>query len=254
MDGEVSAQFLKLLKKQGLKFELGCKVVGVERKSGELVLTIEPAAGGPQRALNADVALVAIGRRPVTSDLGLEALGVRLDPRGFIDVDHGRTNVPGLWAIGDCTPGPMLAHKAEEEGIAVAQLVAGNWGHVNYDVIPGVVYTNPEVASVGRTEEELKAAGIAYKVGKFPFLANARARTNHDTDGFVKILEDEDTKRVVGAHMLGPGVGELIGEVCVAMEFGASAEDVARTCHAHPTMAEAVREAAKGVDGWVMQA
>ncbi|MBL8549962.1 MAG: dihydrolipoyl dehydrogenase [Hyphomonadaceae bacterium] len=253
MDGEISSQFLRILKKQGLTFELGMKVVAIEKKSGELAIVIEPSKGGEQRTIKADIALVAIGRKPVT-DAGIAKLGVKTDKRGFIETDHWRTNVQGVWAIGDCTPGPMLAHKAEEEGIAAAQLIAGNWGHVNYDVIPGVVYTAPEVASVGRTEEELKAAGIAYKVGKFPFLANSRARTNHAADGMVKVLEEESTKRVVGAHMMGPGVGEIIGEVCVAMEFGAAAEDIARTCHAHPTMAEALREAAKGVDGWTMQA
>ncbi|HRE43065.1 MAG TPA: dihydrolipoyl dehydrogenase, partial [Terricaulis sp.] len=161
--------------------------------------------------------------------------------------------VEGVYAIGDCTHGPMLAHKAEEEGIAAAQILAGKWGHVNYDVIPSVIYTDPEVASVGKTEEELKAAGVEYKIGKFPMIANSRARTNHQTEGFVKVLEDVSTKRVVGAHLMGAGVGELIAEICVAMEFGASAEDIARTCHAHPTVSEAIREAAKGVDGWVMQ-
>jgi dihydrolipoamide dehydrogenase len=254
MDGELGTAFLKILKKQGMTFELGCKVVGVDKTKSSLKVAIEPAAGGERRTLEADVVLVAIGRRPYTEDLGLDSVGVATDQRGFIPTDHWRTSASNVWAIGDVTYGPMLAHKAEEEGAAVAQLIAGRWGHVNPDIIPGVVYTNPEVASVGKTEEELKAAGIAYKVGKFPFLANSRARTNHETDGFVKILEDAATRRVVGAHMIGVGVGEIIGEVCVAMEFGASAEDVARTCHAHPTMSEAVREAAKGVDGWTMQA
>ncbi|MGE0047016.1 MAG: dihydrolipoyl dehydrogenase [Hyphomonadaceae bacterium] len=253
-DGEVSAQFLRILKKQGMKFELAHKVTGVDASGDALSVTIEPAAGGPARTLEADVVLVAIGRRPVTQNIGLESAGVAVDKRGFILTENGRTNVEGIWAIGDCTPGPMLAHKAEEEGIAVAQQIAGLWGHVNGAIIPAVVYTNPEVASVGQTEEELKAAGIAYKVGKFQFSANSRARTNHETDGFAKILEDDATKKVLGAHLVGVGVGEMIHEICVAMEFGASAEDVARTCHAHPTMSEAVREAAKGVDGWVMQA
>jgi dihydrolipoamide dehydrogenase len=180
-------------------------------------------------------------------------VGITPDARGYIANDHWKTSAPGVYVIGDVTHGPMLAHKAEEEGAAVAQVIAGKWGHVNFDVIPGVVYTNPEVAGVGKTEEELKAAGVAYKVGKFPFVANSRARTNHETEGFVKILEDAATHRVVGAHMIGVGVGEMIGEICVAMEFGASAEDIARTCHAHPTMTEAIREAAKGVDGWTMQ-
>jgi dihydrolipoamide dehydrogenase len=254
MDAEISAQFLRILKKQGMKFELGVKVVAAEKVDAGVRVTIEPAQGraGP-RTLEADVVLVAVGRKAYTEKLGLDAAGIKLE-RGIVQTEHGRTSAPGVWAIGDCTAGPMLAHKAEEEGIAIAQLIAGNWGHVNYDVIPGVVYTNPEVASVGKTEQELKAAGAAYKVGKFPFTANARARTNHETDGFAKILEDEATQKIVGAHLIGPGVGELIAEICVAMEFGASAEDVARTCHAHPTMGETVREAAKGVDGWVMQA
>ena len=253
MDGEVSAAFLKILKKQGIAFELSTKVLGVEKKGAKVALAVEDAAGGNKRGLEADVVLVAIGRKPFTHGLGLESVGVALDQRGFIPTQHWATSAPGVFAIGDVTHGPMLAHKAEEEGAAVAQIIAGKWGHVNYDVIPGVVYTNPEVASVGKTEEELKAAGIPYSVGKFPFLANSRARTNHETEGFVKILEDQRTKRVIGAHMIGVGVGEMIGEICVAMEFGASAEDIARTCHAHPTMTEAIREAAKGVDGWTMQ-
>jgi dihydrolipoamide dehydrogenase len=254
MDGEIATAFQRVLKKQGMLFELGHKVAGIEKTHDGVLVAIEPAKGGDARTLEADVVLVAIGRKPATTNLGLETAGVRFDQRGFIATDHFQTNVAGIYAIGDCTLGPMLAHKAEEEGIAVAQIVAGKWGHVNYDVIPGVVYTDPEVAGVGKTEEELKAAGVQYKVGKFPFMANSRARTNHETEGMVKVLEDALTNRVVGCHMIGKGVGELIGEVCVAMEFGASAEDIARTCHAHPTMAEAVREAAKGVDGWVMQA
>jgi dihydrolipoamide dehydrogenase len=254
MDGEISAQFLKILKKQGMAFELSTKVVGVEQAKGKLAVAIEPAAGGERRTLDADVVLVAIGRKPFTEGLGLETVGITPDKRGFIANDHWRTSAPGVWVVGDVTTGPMLAHKAEEEGGAVAQLIAGQWGHVSPDIIPNVIYTDPEVASVGKTEEELKAAGVAYKVGKFPFMANSRARTNHETDGFVKILEDKATSRIVGAHMIGVGAGELIAEICVAMEFGASAEDVARTCHAHPTMSEAIREAAKGVDGWTMQA
>ncbi|MES1157010.1 MAG: dihydrolipoyl dehydrogenase [Alphaproteobacteria bacterium] len=254
MDGEISTQFLKILKKQGLIFELGQKVTGVEKQRSKLVVSIEPSAGGAARTLDADVVLLSIGRKPYTDGLGLETIGVRTDQRGFILTDHFKTNAPNVYAIGDCTLGPMLAHKAEEEGAAVAQIVAGKWGHVNYNVIPGVVYTTPEVAGVGKTEEELKAAGVAYKVGKFPMMANSRARTNHETEGMVKVIEDEATKRVIGVHMIGVGVGEIIGEACVAMEFGASAEDIARTCHAHPTVAEALREAAKGVDGWVMQA
>lgn len=253
-DGEVSKQFQRILGKQGFVFELSTKVTGVEKKGGKLTVTVEPAAGGDKRTLDADVVLVAIGRKPYTEGLGLETVGIVTDKRGFIANDHWKTAAPGVYVIGDVTSGPMLAHKAEEEGANVAQIIAGKWGHMNADLIPGVVYTKPEVASVGKTEEELKAAGVTYKVGKFPFLANSRARTNHETDGFVKILEDAATSRVVGAHIIGVGAGEMIGELCVAMEFGASAEDIARTCHAHPTMTEAIREAAKGVDGWTMQA
>jgi dihydrolipoamide dehydrogenase len=254
MDAEISTAFQRILKKQGMKFELGHKVTGVEKLRSGLEVTIEPAKGGQARTLEADVVLVAIGRKPYTEGLGLESVGIKTDQRGFIPNDHLKTSAEGVYVIGDCTTGLMLAHKAEEEGIAVAQMVAGQWGHVNYDVIPNVIYTDPEVASVGKTEEELKAEGVEYKVGKFPFMANSRARTNHETDGMVKVLEDTATKKVVGVHMVGSGVGEMIGEVCVAMEFGASAEDIARTCHAHPTMSEAIREAAKGVDGWLMQA
>jgi len=254
VDGEISTAFQRILKKQGMKFELGHKVTGVEKTRDGLQVSIEPAKGGQARTLEADIVLVAIGRKPFTTNLGLETVGVRFDQRGFIETDHLKTNVEGVYAIGDCTHGPMLAHKAEEEGIAVAQIIAGQWGHVNYDVIPNVIYTYPEVAGVGKTEEELKAAGVEYKVGKFQFMANSRARTNHETDGMVKVLEDAASKRIVGVHMVGAGVGEMIGEICVAMEFGASAEDLARTCHAHPTMSEAIREAAKGVDGWLMQA
>ncbi|MBI1186367.1 MAG: dihydrolipoyl dehydrogenase [Alphaproteobacteria bacterium] len=257
MDSEISSGFLRILKKQGMRFELGAKVVAAEKASSAIKLALEPAAKGGSKtasALDVDAVLVAIGRRPVTADLGLEAVGVKTDQRGFVETDQGKTNVDGIWAIGDCTHGPMLAHKAEEEGIAVIQRIAGLWGHVNHALVPSVVYTTPEVASVGATEDELKAAGRAYKAGKFPFMANSRARTNHETDGFVKVIEDEATKRIVGVHMIGVGVGEMIGEMCVAMEFAASAEDIARTCHAHPTLSEAMREAAKGVDGWVMQA
>jgi dihydrolipoamide dehydrogenase len=254
VDAEISTAFQRTLKKQGMKFELGHKVVGVERLKSGLQVTIEPSKGGQARTLDADVVLVAIGRRPFTQGLGLETVGIKTDQRGFIPNDHLMTSAEGVYVIGDCTTGLMLAHKAEEEGIAAAQMVAGQWAHVNYDVIPNVIYTDPEIATVGKSEEELKAEGVAYKVGKFPFMANSRARTNHETEGLVKVLEDAATRRVVGVHMLGSGVGEMIGEVCVAMEFGASAEDIARTCHAHPTMSEAIREAAKGVDGWTMQA
>ncbi len=253
MDAEISKQFQRILAKQGFRFELSTKVTGVEAGK-TLAVALEPAAGGEKRTIDADIVLVAIGRRPYTQGLGLETVGITPDKRGFIANDHWKTTAPGVWVIGDVTTGQMLAHKAEEEGANVAQLIAGLWGHVNPDIIPGVIYTNPEVATVGKTEEELKAAGVTYKVGKFPFMANSRARTNHESEGFVKILEDQATRRVVGAHMIGAGVGELIGEICVAMEFGASAEDIARTCHAHPTMSEAIREASKGVDGWTMQA
>jgi dihydrolipoamide dehydrogenase len=253
-DGEVSKQAQRILTKQGMSFMLGTKVTAIDKQPRALALTLEPAAGGPAKTIEADVALVSIGRRPYTKGLGLDALGVTLDRRGFIQTDRFKTNLEGVYAVGDCTPGPMLAHKAEEEGIAVAQIIAGQWGHVSPDIIPSVVYTTPEIAAVGKTEEELKAANIAYKAGKFPFTANSRARTNHETDGFVKIIEDTATKRVVGAHMIGPAVGEMITEVALAMEFGASAEDIARTCHPHPGFGEAVREAAKGVDGWTMQA
>jgi len=254
MDGEIATAFQRILKKQGMVFELGQKVTAVEKTRGGVEVSIEPAKGGQGRTLEADVVLVSIGRKPVTANLGLDTVGVKLDPKGFVITDHLKTNVEGIYAIGDCTFGPMLAHKAEEEGIAIAQIIAGQWGHVNYAIIPGVVYTDPEVAGVGKTEEELMDAGIGYKVGKFPMMANSRARTNHETEGMVKVLEETATKKVVGVHMIGSGVGEMIGEACVAMEFGASAEDIARTCHAHPTMSEAVREAAKGVDGWTMQA
>ncbi|MBI3439705.1 MAG: dihydrolipoyl dehydrogenase [Proteobacteria bacterium] len=254
MDGEIATAFQRILKKQGMVFELGQKVTAVEKTRSGVEVSIEPAKGGQGRTLEADVVLVSIGRKPVTANLGLDTIGVKVDPKGFVINDHLKTNVEGVYVIGDCTTGAMLAHKAEEEGIAVAQMIAGQWGHVNYAIIPGVVYTDPEVAGVGKTEEELKDAGIGYKVGKFPMMANSRARTNHETEGMVKVLEETATKKVVGVHMIGSGVGEMIGEACVAMEFGASAEDIARTCHAHPTMSEAVREAAKGVDSWTMQA
>jgi dihydrolipoamide dehydrogenase len=253
VDTEISTAFQKILKKQGVKFELGHKVTGIEKTRDGLQVSIEPAKGGAARTLDADVVLVAIGRRPFTKDLGLETVGIKTDARGVVPHDGHLKAADGVYVLGDVTTGAMLAHKAEEEGIAIAQIIAGQWGHVNYDVIPNVIYTYPEVACVGKSEEELKAAGVEYKVGKFPFMANSRARTNHETDGLVKVLEEVATKKVVGVHMLGAGVGEMIGEICVAMEFGASAEDIARTCHAHPTMSEAIREAAKGVDGWTMQ-
>jgi dihydrolipoamide dehydrogenase len=213
-------------------------------------LTLEPAKGGDAEQIQADVVLLSVGRRPYTNGLGLSDAGVELDERGRVKTDaHYATNVPGIYAIGDVIAGPMLAHKAEEEGVALAERLAGQAGHVNYGVIPGVVYTWPEVASVGQTEEELKSANIAYRSGKFPFTANGRARAMNETDGFVKILADRDTDRILGAHIIGPDAGTLIAELATAMEFGASAEDVARTCHAHPTLNEAVKEAALAVEG-----
>ena len=247
MDGEVAKQFQRLLEKQGFKFLLGSKVSKVERTGAGAKVSIEPAAGGEAKTLDADVVLVAIGRRPYTENLGLEALGVATE-RGQVVIDKRfATNVPGVYAIGDVVRGQMLAHKAEDEGVALAEILAGQAGHVNYDVIPGVIYTNPEVAVVGKSEEELKAAGVAYNVGKFPFLANGRARAMRQTDGFVKVLADAKTDRVLGVHIVGFGAGEMIHEAAVLMEFGGSAEDLARTCHAHPTMSEAVKEAAMAV-------
>ncbi|GAB4533682.1 MAG: dihydrolipoyl dehydrogenase [Parvularculaceae bacterium] len=253
MDAEVSKQFQRILKKQGMEFRLGTKVTGAEKLKTKIKLSLEPAQGGAAEALDADVVLVSIGRRPFTEGVGLDAVGVKRDARGFIETDHWRTSAENIWAIGDVTHGPMLAHKAEDEGVAVAELIAGKPGHVNFDLIPGVVYTKPEVATVGKTEEQLKEAGVAYVVGKFPFTANSRARTNHDTDGFVKILADKETDRVLGVHIIGAAAGEMIAEACIAMEFGAASEDIARTCHAHPTLTEAVRQAAMGVEGWTMQ-
>ncbi|WP_145136562.1 dihydrolipoyl dehydrogenase [Roseomonas gilardii] len=250
MDGEIAKQFERVLSKQGIKFKLKSKVTGATKGKDGVTLTVEPAAGGTAEEIKADVVLLAIGRRPYVEGLGLDAVGVALDERGRVKVDgHFATNVPGIYAIGDVIAGPMLAHKAEEEGVAVAEILAGQHGHVNYAAIPGVVYTWPEVASVGETEETLKQAGAAYKVGKFPFTANGRARAMGTTDGFVKILADKETDRVLGAHILGPDAGTLIAELVMAIEFGASAEDVARICHAHPSLNEAVKEAALAVDG-----
>ncbi|MEM9422801.1 MAG: dihydrolipoyl dehydrogenase [Pseudomonadota bacterium] len=255
MDAEVSKNFMRILKKQGMSFKLGTKVTGIERTKKGATISVEPAAGGDTETIDTDVVLIAIGRRPYTDNLGLENVGVKTDARGFIPVDtHYGTGVPGLYAIGDCTPGPMLAHKAEDEAVAVAEIIAGQPGHVNYDIIPGVVYTDPEVAMVGKTEEQLKEEGVAYKVGKFPFAANSRAKTNHETDGFVKVLADAKTDKVLGVHMIGSGVGEMIAEACLVMEFGGASEDIARTCHPHPTRTEALRQAAMGVEGWTMQA
>ncbi len=250
MDGEIAKQFQRVLTKQGMTFRLGTKVTAAKKAKAGVTLTLEPAAGGKAETLDADVVLVAIGRRPHTNGLGLEAAGVAVDNKGRIVTDgHFRTNVAGIYAIGDVISGPMLAHKAEEEGVAIAEILAGQAGHVNYDTVPGIVYTWPEVATVGKSEEELKSAGIAYKVGKFPFTANSRARCNADTDGFVKILADAKTDRVLGAHIIGPEAGTLIHECVMAMEFGASAEDIARAFHGHPTLNEAVKEAALGVAG-----
>ncbi|MDB2439762.1 dihydrolipoyl dehydrogenase [Hellea sp.] len=253
MDGEVQKQALRIFKKQKMKFELGRKVTGVEKSGKTMTVKTEASAGGKEKDIEADVVLVCIGRRPFTKDLGLEAVGIETDKRGFILTDHFKTNVANIYAVGDCTHGPMLAHKAEDEGVAAAEIIAGKAGHVNYDAIPGVVYTAPEIASVGKTEEELKEAGIPYKKGKFAFAANGRARANHQTDGFIKILAHEETDEILGAHMIGAHVGDLIAEVTLAMEFKAASEDIARTCHAHPTITEAVRQAAMDVEGWTMQ-
>ena len=249
IDGEIARAFQRLQEKQGVAFKLSSKVAAVDASGKLLKVKVEPASGGgAAEQLEADVVLVAIGRVPYTDGLGLEALGVQRDNRGRVVVDpHFRTNVAGVYAIGDAIAGPMLAHKAEEEGVAVAELLAGQAGHVNYDVIPNVVYTFPQIASVGKTEEELKQAGIAFAAGKFPFTANARARANLATDGFVKILADTKTDRVLGVHILGPDAETMIAEAAIAMEFGASSEDVARTCHAHPTLSEAMKEAALAV-------
>ncbi len=254
MDGEVAKQFMRILKKQGVEFKLSHKVTGVEKLKTKMKVSVEPAKGGDVEIVECDSVLVSIGRRPFTQGLGLETVGVQMDNRGFILTDHFKTNVEGIWAVGDCIHGPMLAHKAEDDGVACVELIAGKPGHVNYDLVPSVMYTYPEVAAVGKTEDELKQAGIAYKAGRFPFMANSRAKTNHETDGFVKVLADAKTDRVLGVHMVGSGVGEMIAEVCIAMEFGAASEDIARTCHAHPTRSEAVRQAAMGVEGWTMQA
>jgi dihydrolipoamide dehydrogenase len=248
MDGEVRRQAQRILEKQGMTFKLSSKVTAVDASGDRLKVTVEPAKGGTAETIEADVVLVSIGRVPYTAGLGLEGAGVKLDECGRVMVDaHYATNVPGIWAIGDVIHGPMLAHKAEDEGVAVAEILAGQAGHVNYDAIPNVVYTFPEIASVGKTEEELKAANVAYAVGKFPFTANGRAKVNMTTDGFVKILADAKTDRVLGLHLIGADAGNMIAEAVIAMEFGASAEDIARSCHAHPTLSEAVKEAALAV-------
>jgi dihydrolipoamide dehydrogenase len=248
MDGEVRRQAQRLFEKQGMIFKLSSKVTAVDVSGKRLKVTVEPAKGGTAELVEVDVVLVAIGRVPYTEGLGLKELGVKLDERGRVIVDHHyATNIPGVWAIGDAIVGPMLAHKAEDEGVALAEILVGQAGHVNYDAIPNVVYTYPEIAVVGKTEEELKAAGIAYNVGKFPFTANGRAKVNLTTEGFVKILADAKTDRVLGVHLICADAGNMIAEATIAMEFGASAEDIARTCHAHPTLPEAVKEAAMAV-------
>ena len=253
MDTEVATAFQRTLAKQGMTFKLGAKVTAAKSGKDGVELTVEPAAGGAAETIKGDVVLVAIGRRPYTDGLGLESVGVTPDKRGFIDHDHFKV-ADGVWVIGDVTHGPMLAHKAEEDAVAVIDTIAGKYGHVDYALVPSVVYTFPEVAWVGQTEDQLKAAGVAYKKGKFPFAANSRAKINHETDGFVKVLADAKTDRILGAHMVGPNVGDMIAEYCVAMEFGGASEDVARTCHPHPTRSEALRQAAMGVEGWVTQA
>ncbi|MCG8358853.1 MAG: dihydrolipoyl dehydrogenase [Kiloniellales bacterium] len=250
MDNEICKQTQRILAKQGLSFRLGAKVTGAKTARGGVTLAVEPVKGGEPEQVKADVVLVAIGRRAYTEGLGLEAIGVKKDNRGVIQVDERfQTSVPGIYAIGDCVPGPMLAHKAEDEGVICVEMLAGQSGHIDYDLVPGVVYTWPEVAGVGQTEEQLKEAGVDYRVGKFPFTANSRARTMGESDGLVKILADKRSDRVLGVHIVGPLAGDLLAEAVLAMEFGATAEDIARTCHAHPGMGEAVKEAALAVDG-----
>ena len=248
MDKEISNEFMKILKKQGIKFELNTKVEKITKKNNGVIIEISNK-NGDKNKLEADVVLISVGRKPFTNNLNLENIGVELDKKGRVKVNKNfETSIKNIYAIGDVIEGPMLAHKAEEEGIAVAELIAGQSGHVNYDVIPGVVYTSPEVASVGKTEEQLKEKGISYKIGKFPFAANSRAKAIDDPEGFVKILADSVTDKVLGVHIIGPHAGEMIAEMSVAMEFGASSEDIARTCHAHPTFSEAIKEAALSVD------
>ncbi len=253
-DEETAKTFQRSLQKQGFQFKLGAKVTGAKNTGKGVELSVEPVAGGAAETIKADYVLVAIGRRPYTKGLGLETVGVQTDKRGVIANDHYKTGAQNVWVVGDVTTGPMLAHKAEDEAVACIELIAGKAGHMNYDIIPGVIYTKPEVATVGKTEEDLKVAGVAYKVGKFPFAANSRAKINHENEGFVKVLADAKTDRILGVHMVGPNVGDMIGEYCVAMEFSAASEDVARTCHPHPTRSEALRQAAMGVEGWTMQA
>lgn len=253
MDAETAKTFQRSLTKQGIQFKLGSKVTGAKAGKSNVSLTVEPVAGGAAETIEAEYVLLAIGRRPFTQNLGLDSVGVETDKRGFIPTDHFKTSAPGVWAIGDVILGPMLAHKAEEDAVACIEIIAGRWGHVDYNLVPSVVYTSPEVAWVGKTEEQLKEAGVAYKVGKFPFSANSRAKINHETDGFAKVLADAKTDEILGVHIVGPQAGEMIGEYCVAMAFKAASEDIARVCHPHPTRSEAGRQAAMGVEGWTMQ-
>jgi dihydrolipoamide dehydrogenase len=254
VDAEVAKTLQRSLSRQGMQFRLGAKVTGAKAGAESVAVTFEPVAGGAAETLEADYVLLAIGRRPYTEGLGLETVGVVPDKHGFIETNRFATSAAGVWAIGDVTHGPMLAHKAEDEAVACIEIIAGRAGHVNENVIPSVIYTWPEVASVGATEEDLKARGVAYKVGKFPFSANSRAKINHEAEGFVKVLADATSDLILGAHMIGPDVGEMIAEYCVAMEFSAASEDIARTSHPHPTRSEALRQAAMGVEGWTMQA
>jgi len=253
MDTETAKTFQRSLTKQGIKFKLGAKVTAAKTTKSGVDLTVEPVAGGEAETLSADYVLLAIGRRPYTEGLGLETVGIVPDKRGFLPTEQFRTSAPGVWAIGDAILGPMLAHKAEEDAVACIETIAGRHSHVDYNLIPSVVYTAPEVAWVGQTEEQLKASGITYKAGKFPFTANSRAKINHETDGYVKVLADAKTDEILGVHMVGPQAGEMIGEYCVAMAFRAASEDIARVSHPHPTRSEAGRQAAMGVEGWTMQ-
>ena len=253
MDAETAKTFQRSLTKQGITFKLGSKVTGAKVGKSSVALTLEPVAEGPAETLNADYVLLAVGRRAYTDGLGLENVGITPDKRGVIETDHFKTSAPSIWAIGDAIHGPMLAHKAEEDAVACIEMIAGKAGHVDYNLVPSVVYTAPEVAWVGKTEEQLKEAGVAYKAGKFPFSANSRAKINHETDGFAKVLADATTDEILGVHIIGPQAGEMIGEYCVAMAFRAASEDIARTCHPHPTRSEAGRQAAMGVEGWTMQ-
>lgn len=254
LDDETAKTLQRTLSKQGMSFKLATKVSAAKATAKGVTLDLQPAAGGAAEQLQADYVLVAIGRRPYTAGLGLETVGLATDKRGMLENQQHRSSVPGIWIIGDVTSGPMLAHKAEDEAIACIERIAGHAAEVNYEAIPGVIYTKPEVATVGKTEEQLKAEGRAYKVGKFPFTANSRAKINHEAEGFVKVLADERTDQILGVHIIGPSAGELIGEYCVALEFSASAEDIALICHPHPTRSEALRQAAMSVHGWAMQA